>query len=220
MNVLLNLAQKVLICISHPAHAPMLIAQGASLIGAFREASGVVVHIRCKPYDDYEWVDFSSRQLFMSRCTYHGLAFEEVEQGNETVGEVLCRLVRDRQITQIVLGQAPRGRIAGLFAEPLSNQLLKLHPNAGLHIVDISSCMEVKEEFFSGVTAWLIEENGLWTLRQDGGGSSSIKGIFFRSAFTDFDNGFFVSTRDSHSDVLEVADGVAVMPPHSNAEKD
>lgn len=204
---------RVLICVSHPAHAPTLISYGARLIASFREASGYVLHIHREPYDECRWSDFFTRKLVESRCHHYGLEFREVSCGAKSVATVISGIVAEQQINLVVLGQNSQSRISAILSEPLSHQLLKLHANASLHLVDVSTCPTEEEPLETGHPAWLAMFPEGWKMTFEKPSIHGVQGLFFRNAFTEFDHGFFVCTSDGMNEVLEISDGVPSTPP-------
>lgn len=208
---------RILICVSHPAHAPRVIARGAKLVHSLRDATGWVVYVHRDPLDEHRWDDLHAAQLFRSRCERHNLEFEQITHGDQSVAEAISKFIQERGVTQIVLGQAPQGIVARLAREPLGNRLLRMHPDVEQHIVDVSNCPDIHESLETGLDARLYRDSdGKWRMSTDHAGPSGIRGIFFRDAYTEFDHGYFVRTDCDRPHVMEIVDGAPASPPREN----
>jgi len=206
--------ERVLICAGHPAHAAILIAHGARLVGSFQQACGLVLYVHQEPLDDHRWSDMHAMALFRSLCERRALPFEDIACGRLGVAETIRRIVEERGITKVVLGESPMGRFNALFHASLSNQLLRLHLPADIQIVDVSACQDVDENLEFGFDAWLVKDaENKWKMTTERQDETGLKGIFFRDAYTEFDHGFFVRTDCEPPEVLEIADAAPVTPP-------
>lgn len=87
-----NIKQKVLICVSHPAHVAPLIAYGAQLIQSFREGSGIVLHIRHDDDEEPSWSDVYTHRLIESQCKHHELHFQKELSKGKSIDEVLAKV--------------------------------------------------------------------------------------------------------------------------------
>lgn len=107
------------------------------------------------------------------------------------VAKVIREVVREKNITQIIIGQTAQSRWEEITRGSFINVLLHEVPFVDLHIVSISRELKNKTGFFEkGVRACLVPEEDGYRLsfsHHDKG----FQGIFYKEIGTDFNNGIF-----------------------------
>lgn len=106
--------------------------------------------------------------------------------------KVISDVTKQKNVTQIVLGQTAQSRLEMITKGSIVNVLLSEIPFVDLHIVSVSRELEVQEGFYEkGIRAYLLEVEGGFRLCFNHTHLDKYEGIFYKEVGTDFNNGVF-----------------------------
>jgi len=133
------------------------------------------------------------------------------------VAKVIAEVAKEKNVTQIVLGQTAQSRLEEIARGSLVNVLLNEISFVDLHIVSLSRQLKGDEGFYEkGVRAFLQEtEQGL-KLSFRHTARDKHEGIFYKEVGTDFNNGVFKFVSNNETVEAKVVDDYVVDRPKSN----
>lgn len=124
------------------------------------------------------------------------------------VVKVISEVVKQKNITQVLIGQSAHSRWEEITKRSFSNLLLSEIPFVDLHIISVARELKHVEGFFEkGIRAYLLQdEKGHklsfgYTSEQD-----VYEGIFYKEVGTDFNNGIFKFMHDGKVIEVQVMD--------------
>ncbi|GIQ69103.1 hypothetical protein XYCOK13_19270 [Xylanibacillus composti] len=129
----------------------------------------------------------------------HG-AEEFIVKYNEKrpIAKVIGEVVKQKHITQIVLGQTAQSRWREITKGSFINVLLHEIPFIDLHIVSVSRELKNQDGFYEkGIRAYLIKDSKGYKLTFVHTPQDVHEGIFFKEIGTDFNNGIFKFMKDN-----------------------
>ncbi len=123
--------EKLLVAVSHSAHSKKLIRTTRRLASSL-DATWVAVHV-----DDGEFLsEEENNALAKNLSLARDLGAEVITTSARTVADGLERVVRQRGVTQVILGRPPRRHLFGLFRSfSLLDRLASRCPNIDVHVV-------------------------------------------------------------------------------------
>ncbi|QDI92500.1 histidine kinase [Salicibibacter halophilus] len=113
---------------------------------------------------------------------------------NLPISKMISQVAKEKQATQVIIGQTTRSRWQELTKGSTVNTLLKELPFVDLHIIAMTRGMKnYKDEHFEkGVHAYLVKTNDdQYRLTFNHTHSCSHSGVFYKELNTDFNNGVF-----------------------------
>ncbi|MFX3636997.1 MAG: universal stress protein [Candidatus Pristimantibacillus sp.] len=126
------------------------------------------------------------------------------------VVKVICEVTKQKNVTQIVLGQTAQSRLEEITKGSIVNVLLNELSFVDLHIVSVSRELNVEDGFYEkGIRAYLMETAGGFRLCFNHTRLDKYEGIFYKEVGTDFNNGVFKFMKDNEMiEVLVIEDHV------------
>lgn len=123
------------------------------------------------------------------------------------VAKVISDVVKQKNVTQIVLGQTAQSRWEEITKGSLINVLLHEISFVDLHIVSVSRELNAQEGFYEkGIRAYLLEEEEGYRLCFNHTALDKFEGIFYKEVGTDFNNGVFKFLKGSDTVEVRVVD--------------
>jgi two-component system, OmpR family, sensor histidine kinase KdpD len=199
--------EKIVVCISNPAHAEKLIQRGKVLANAFN-GECLVLNVLKAPFDELDYNQLQTKMMFESLAKKYEVEFFNEEAKTKKVSYQIADFVEKNNATQIVLGQTTKSRLELVLQESLINHLFEKLDGVDLHLVEVSREVTLEEEFDRGISATLLKtENGYHLSLKGDTNQNGLDGIFYQVRSTDFSNGFFVIKKEKEHQVIKVIHG-------------
>lgn len=201
--------ESILVCVYYGPNGERLIKRGCK-IAKMLGCPLYILTVDQKPFDEMD----AEKTFYIERwkqLAKENNAKEFIIKDNEKrpVSKVIGEVAREKEITQIILGQTAQSRWEQITKGSLINTLLHEIPFVDLHIIAVSRYMSNDSgQFQKGCRAYLTKEEDYYRLIFKHTKSVEYEGIFFKEQGTDFDNGIFKFM--NHKDLIQVqvTDGV------------
>jgi len=129
------------------------------------------------------------------------------ENEKRPVYKVIAEVARQKDITQIILGQTAQSRWEEITKGSVINVLLREIPFIDLHIISVARHLEDEEGHYEkGVRAYLVKEGEVYRLSFNHTKDVVYEGIFFKEIGTDFNNGVFRFMSEKETIQVQVVD--------------
>jgi len=129
------------------------------------------------------------------------------ENEKRPVYKVIGEVARQKEITQIILGQTAQSRWQEITKGSIINVLLREIPFIDLHIISVARHLEDREGHYEkGVRAYLVKEGDVYRLSFNHTKDVVYEGIFFKEIGTDFNNGVFRFMSEKETIQVQVVD--------------
>ena len=129
------------------------------------------------------------------------------ENEKRPVYKVIAEVARQKEITQIILGQTAQSRWEEITKGSVINVLLREIPFIDLHIISVARHLEDEEGHYEkGVRAYLVKEGEVYRLSFNHTKDVVYEGIFFKEIGTDFNNGVFRFMSEKETIQVQVVD--------------
>ncbi len=191
--------EKILVCVYYGPNGERLIHRGCKIANML-DCPLYILTIDPLPIDelDAERSDYISR--WQQLAEENGVE-EFIIKDNEKrpVAKVIADVAREKQITQIIIGQTAQSRWEQITKGSLINTLLREIPFIDLHVISVARTIRgLQNKFEKGVRAYLIKEGEGYSLSFVHTKEVVYEGIFFKEIGTDFDNGIFKFMKDNN----------------------
>lgn len=201
--------ESILVCVYYGPNGERLIQRGCK-IASMLDCPLYILTIDPLPFDDLdaEKSDYITRWQEIAK--HHGVE-EFILKDNEKrpVTKVIAEIAREKQVTQIVLGQTAQSRWEQIAKGSIINSLLREIPFVDLHIISVSRALKDHEGLFEkGVRAYLVKENENYRLSFDHTRDAVYEGIFFKEHGTDFNNGVFKFMKNKETLQVSVVEDI------------
>lgn len=199
--------ERILVCVYYGPNGERLIRRGCR-IAQMLECPLYILTVDPLPEDelDIEKIQYISR--WQELAEQHG-AEEFIIKYNEKrpVVKVIGEVAKQKQITQLVIGQTAQSRWEEITKGSIINVLLHEVPFADLHIVSVSRELKNQAGFYEkGVRAYLIKDKKGYKVTFQHSNKDLHEGIFFKEIGTDFNNGIFRFMKGKHKLELNIVD--------------
>jgi len=199
----------ILVCVYYGPNGERLIRRGGTIANLLK-CPLYILTVDAKPFDemDAEKVYYIERWKQLAN-EYKAKEFIIKDNEKRPVSKVIAEVVRDKHVTQIILGQTAQSRWEQITKGSLINILLKELPFVDLHIISVSRYIKDEEGHFEkGVRAYLIQDGDQYKITFKHSKVTLYEGIFFKECGTDFDNGLFRFLKGNEMYQVKVTDGV------------
>lgn len=208
------LDESILVCVYYGLNGERLIRRGHKL-ATLLDCPLYILTVDAKPYDAFDAE--KSGYIEKWRQLSEELNVEEfIIKDNEKrpIQKVINEIARDKNITQIIVGQSAQSRWEEITKGSLLNVLLKEVPFVDFHIVAVKRPSEDDsyDIYEKGVRAYLVTQDEDFKVAFTCPKITYIEGIFFKEIGTDFDNGIFKFNHDGKMYELTITEGVVVNP--------
>lgn len=123
------------------------------------------------------------------------------------VVKVISDVTKEKNVTQIVLGQTAQSRWEEITKGSIINVLLHEISFVDLHIVSVSRELNAQEGFYEkGIRAYLKKDEEGYRLCFNHTPQDQYEGIFYKEVGTDFNNGVFRFLKDHQTVEVRVVD--------------
>lgn len=187
-----HMVENILVCVYYGPNGERLIRRGCRLAKMLK-CPLYILTVDPLPIEEFdaEKNDYITRWKQLAK--EHN-AKEYIIKDNERrpVAKVIAEIVRQKNITQIVIGQTAKSRWQEITKGSIINVILREIPFIDLHIVSVPRRLEDnKGSFERGVRAYLVQDGEGYRLNFNYSKDVIHKGIFFKEKGTDFNNGVF-----------------------------
>lgn len=201
--------ESILVCVYYGPNGERLIKRGCK-IASMLKAPLYILTIDAKPFDELD----AEKTFYIEKWKEYANSHSSVQfimKDNESrpVTKVIAELAREKNITQIILGQTAQSRWEQITKGSIINSLVREIPFVDLHIVSVSRYIRDGEGLYRhGTRAYLIKEGDHYKLSFNHEKDTEFEGIFFKEVDTDFDNGIFRFMKDAETLQVLVDDGI------------
>jgi two-component system, OmpR family, sensor histidine kinase KdpD len=199
--------ESILVCVYYGPNGERLIKRGCKIANML-DCPLYILTIDPKPFDELD----AEKSLYIS--SWKQLAEEHnveefiiLDNEKRPVSKVIADVAREKNITQIVLGQTAQSRWEQMTKGSIINKLLQEIPFVDLHIISVSRSVSDQEgQFEKGVRAYLVKDNEQYRLQFKHSKNAEFEGIFFKETCTDFNNGLFKFMKDKETLYVHVTE--------------
>lgn len=209
-----RLDESILVCVYYGLNGERLIKRGHKL-ATLLDCPLYILTVDAKPLDAFDADKSSYIDTWRQLC--EDLNVEEfIIKDNEKrpIQKVINEIAREKNITQIIVGQSAQSRWEEITKGSFLNVLLKEVPFVDFHIVSVKRPSEDDsyDIYEKGVRTYLIAQEQEFKVVFTCPKIMHIEGIFFKEIGTDFDNGIFKFNHDGKMYELTITEGIVVNP--------
>ncbi|WP_435923494.1 universal stress protein [Paenibacillus sp. DYY-L-2] len=201
--------ESILVCVYYGPNGERLIKRGCKIANMMK-APLYILTIDPKPFDELDAEKVFYIEQWKEYANSHPTA-QFIMKDNESrpVSKIIAEVAREKNITQIILGQTAHSRWEQITKGSIINSLVREIPFVDLHIVSVARYIRDEEGIFEkGIRAYLIKDGDRYKLSFNHDKSTEYEGIFFKEADTDFDHGIFRFMKDAETLQVLVTDGI------------
>ncbi|CAM4245526.1 universal stress protein [Paenibacillus phoenicis] len=201
--------ESVLVCVYYGPNGERLIKRGCKIANLMK-APLYILTVDPKPFDELDADKVFHIEQWKEYANSHPTA-QFIMKDNESrpVYKVIAEVAREKNITQIILGQTAQSRWEQMTKGSIINALIREIPFVDLHLISVARYIPDEEGIYEkGVRAYLIKDGDHYTLSFNHLKDAEYEGIFFKEANTDFDNGIFRFMKDAETLQVLVKDGI------------
>lgn len=204
-----HMDESILVCVYYGPNGERLIQRGCNL-AKMLNCPLYILTVDPKPYDDLDAEKTAYITKWKQLADEHN-ADEFIIRDNEKrpIYKVIAEVAREKNVTQIILGQTAQSRWEQIAKGSIINSLLREIPFVDLHIISVARYLKnLDHNYEKGVRAYLIKEDGHYRLIFKHTKDVVYEGIFFKEFGTDFNNGIFKFMKDKETLQVEVNDDI------------
>ncbi|MHC0039538.1 universal stress protein [Pseudoneobacillus sp. C159] len=199
--------EKIIVCISNPNHAEKLIQRGKILATAFN-GECIVLNVVKVPFDELDFNQLQTKLMFESLAEKYDVKLITEPSKYKKVSNHIAEFTEKNHATQIVLGHTVQTKLESVLKESFINSLFEKLEGVDIHLVEVTRVVNDEVNYHRGISAVLIQNNGLYKLSFDDNENQGVKrGFFYQVSATDFSNGFFVIKNENEHQVVKVEHG-------------
>jgi len=199
--------ESILVCVYYGPNGERLITRGGKIA---RMLNCPLTILTVDPLPEDEWDIEKIRYVSRWKELARELGAEFIIKYNEKrpVAKVIAEVARQKNVTQVVIGQTAHSRWEEITKRSFINVLLSEIPFVDLHIISVSRELKNQEGYFErGIRAYLRKENGGLRLCFDHTDNEKVyEGIFYKEVGTDFNNGIFKFMKGGKTLEVQVVD--------------
>lgn len=201
--------ESILVCVYYGPNGERLIRRGCK-IAKMLQAPLYILTVDPKPFDELDAEKVFYIEQWKKLADEHELAnFIIKDNEQRPVSKVIAEVARQKNVTQIVLGQTAQSRWEQITKGSIINSLLRDIPFVDLHIISVARYIRDEEGIYEkGCRAYLLKDGDQYKLSFIHTKHCDYEGIFFKEIGTDFDNGVFRLMKDRETLQVLVTDGV------------
>ncbi|SDY13130.1 two-component system, OmpR family, sensor histidine kinase KdpD [Evansella caseinilytica] len=203
--------ENILVCAANYQNAEKLINKGVQLAKALGGACFVLTVDHISEENEYE----KSREIAMIKMLAKEcqVPFLFEPSNGRKVCDIIAAAVEKNNIQHVILGQPVQSRWDMLVKGSLVNDLFSRLENVDLTIVEVNPWnIPGESDYEKGTLAYIVKQDGKYTLSLEKPLSYELEGIFFQSTKTDFQTGLFKSKYNNEAFLLKVIDGEVKWP--------
>ncbi|OCA81494.1 histidine kinase [Bacillus sp. FJAT-27225] len=199
--------ESILVCVYYGPNGERLIQRGCKIANML-DCPLYILTVDPKPFSEMD----AEKSHYISRwkqiAEAHGAdSFILMDDEKRPVTKVIAQVAREKQVTQIILGQTAQSRWEQIAKGSIINSLLREVPFVDLHIISVSRYLkETEGHFEKGVRAYLVKDHQNYRMIFKHTKDVLYEGIFFKEQGTDFNTGVFKFMKDNQTLHVHVTD--------------
>ncbi|EKN68208.1 universal stress protein [Schinkia azotoformans] len=201
--------ESILVCVYYGPNGERLIQRGCK-IARMLNCPLYILTVDPSPFDelDAEKSNYITKWQQLAK-EHNAQAFILKDNEKRPVYKVIAEVAREKNITQLIIGQTAQSRWEQIAKGSIINSLLKEIPFVDLHIISVARYLKNPDrQFDKGVRAYLIKEEKNYRLVFKHTEDVKFEGIFFKEIGTDFNNGIFKFMKDKETLQVQVNDDI------------
>ncbi|MGN7298208.1 universal stress protein [Ferdinandcohnia sp. SAFN-114] len=201
--------ESILVCVYYGPNGERLIQRGCK-IAKMLDCPLYILTVDPKPFDDLDPEKVSYIERWKELADQHSAdAFIIKDNEKRPISKVIADVAREKNVTQIILGQTAQSRWEQIAKGSIINSLLREIPFVDLHIISVARYLKNTEGHFDkGVRAYLVQEGNVYRLIFKHTKNVLYEGIFFKEFGTDFNNGIFKFMKDQKTLQVQVKEDI------------
>ncbi len=200
--------ESILVCVYYGPNGERLIKRGGK-IAKLLQCPLTILTVDPQPEDEWDIEKVRYVDRWKELAKEYGGEFMIKYNEKRPVAKVIGEVAKQKNVTQVVIGQTAHSRWEEITKRSFINILLKEIPFVDLHIVSVPR--ELKDQaghYERGIRAYLRqEEEGLRLCFDHTDEEQVYDGIFYKEVGTDFDNGIFKFMKGGQTLEVQVVDG-------------
>lgn len=211
--------ESILVCVYYGPNGERLIQRGCRIANML-DCPLYILTVDPSPFDELDAEKTNYITKWQQIAEQHNAeAFILKDNDKRPVYKVIAEVAREKNITQIVIGQTAQSRWEQIAKGSIINSLLREIPFVDLHIISVSRYLKNPDrQYDKGIRAYLIPEGEDYRLIFKHTKDVKFEGIFFKEFGTDFNNGIFKFMKDKETLQVQVHDDI--ITDLSNVEMD
>ncbi|CEG26943.1 universal stress protein [Bacillus sp. B-jedd] len=203
--------ESILVCVYYGPNGERLIQRGCKIAGML-DCPLYILTVDAKPFSEMDAEKSHYIDKWKKIADAHGAdSFILMDNEKRPVTKVIAEVAREKQVTQIILGQTAQSRWEQIAKGSIINSLLKEIPFVDLHIVSVPRYLKEAEGFFEkGIRAYLVQDGENFRVAFKHTKDVLFEGIFFKEQGTDFNTGVFKFMKEQQVQHVQVVDDVVV----------
>lgn len=199
--------ESILVCVYYGPNGERLIQRGCTLANML-QCPLYVLSVDPKPFDELDAEKTNYITKWKQLAQHKNGTFIMKDNEKRPIVKVIAEVAREKNITQIILGQTAQSRWEQITKGSIINSLLREIPFVDLHIISVARYLKDQENYEKGVRAYLIQEGDHYRLVFKHTKDVVFEGIFFKEYGTDFNNGIFKFMKDKETLQVIVHEGI------------
>jgi len=193
----------ILVCVYYGPNGERLIRRGG-IIAKLLNCPMYVLTVDPLPQDEWDIEKIHYMEKWKKVAEEHEAADFIVKYNEKRpVAKVIGEVAKEKNVTQIVLGQTAQSRWEEITKGSFINVLLNELTFVDLHVISISRDLNHKDDFYEkGIRAYLHEDDNGYKLCFNHTHTDKYEGIFYKEVGTDFNNGVFKFV--NNNEIIEV----------------
>lgn len=182
----------ILVCVYYGPNGERLIRRGGKIANMLH-CPLYILTVDSQPVDDWDIEKLHYLEAWEKLAEQYGAAEFIVKHSEKRpVVKVIGEVAKQKNVTQIVLGQTAQSRWEEITKGSFINVLLSEIPFVDLHLVSVSRELDSQEGYYErGIRAYLMEDEEGFRLCFNHTHKDKYEGIFYKEVGTDFNNGVF-----------------------------
>ena len=182
--------ESILVCVYYGPNGERLIRRGCK-IAKMLHCPLYILTVDPQPEDEWDIEKIHYINRWRELADQHGAEFIIKFNEKRPVAKVIGEVARQRNITQVIIGQTAQSRWEEITKGSFINVLLNEIPFVDLHIVSVSRGLDKDGFFEKGIRAYLLKDERGYRLAFNHTHHDVYEGIFYKEVGTDFNNGVF-----------------------------
>jgi two-component system, OmpR family, sensor histidine kinase KdpD len=201
--------ESILVCVYYGPNGERLIQRGCKIANML-DCPLYILTVDPKPFDELDAEKTSYIAAWKKLAEQHSAeAFIIKDNEHRPVSKVIAEVAREKNITQIILGQTAQSRWEQIAKGSIINSLLREIPFVDLHIISVSRYLKNPDQHFEkGIRAYLVKDGEHYRLIFKHTKDIEFEGIFFKEIGTDFNNGIFKFMKDQETIHVQVNEDI------------
>lgn len=204
--------ERILVCVYYGPNGERLIRRGSKLANMLN-CPLYILTADPSPEDELDIERSHYIERWKELAKEQGMEFIIKYDEKRPISKVIGEVAKEKQITQLVLGQTAQSRWEEITKGSIINTLLHEVPFADIHIVSVSRELKSQEGFFEkGIRAYLVKNEQGYKVTFKHSSHDLFEGIFFKEIGTDFNNGIFRFMQGKKTVEVHVSNDVVTEP--------